>query len=143
MPPSPNFQYDVFLSHDYADKPRVLLLCISPAVLASGWVAQERSTAVHRHPANAGRRFIPLLLGDCALPDTLWRYKVVNISEESDAWIAEDLTAWLPSTANVSEGHIQTLCRPNYVSDSLPNDPSHRPKYMGRTLVVRRNPNLT
>ena len=25
-----------------------LLLCISPAALASGWVALERSTAVHR-----------------------------------------------------------------------------------------------
>ncbi len=105
------FAYDVFLSHNHADKPRVrrlaerlkaagvrvwldewnvapgdliarkvdegleqsrvLLLCSSPAALASGWVALERSTAVHRDPANAGRRFIPLLLGDCALPDTL------------------------------------------------------------------------
>ena len=106
------FPYDVFLSHNAQDKPRVrrlaerlkaagvqmeaglrlwldewviragdiialkvdegleqsrvLLLCISPAALASVW---ERSTAVHRDPANAGRRFIPLLLGDCALPD--------------------------------------------------------------------------
>ena len=106
------FQYDVFLSHNSKDKPRVrklaerlkaagvrvwldewiikpgdiialkvdggleqsrvLLLCISPAALASGWVALERSTAVHRDPANAGRRFIPLLLGDCVLSDTLW-----------------------------------------------------------------------
>ena len=55
------------------EQSRVLLLCISPAALASGWVALERSTAVHRDPANAGRRFIPLLLGDCALPDTLRR----------------------------------------------------------------------
>ena len=93
------FHYDVFLSHNAKDKPRVrrlaerlkaagvrvwldewviqagdiialkvdegleqsrvLLLCISPAALASGWVALERSTAVHRDPANAGRRFIP------------------------------------------------------------------------------------
>ena len=123
------FTYDVFLSHNHADKPRVrrlaerlkaagvrvwldewviqagdiialkvdegleqsrvLLLCISPAALASGWVALERSTAVHRDPANAGRRFIPLLLGDCALPDTLRRYKVVDFREESDAAFAE------------------------------------------------------
>ena len=109
MPQPPDFRYDVFLSHNAQDKPRVrrlaerlkaagvrvwldewviqagdiialkvdegleqsrvLLLCISPAALASGWVALERSTAVHRDPANAGRRFIPLLLGDCALPD--------------------------------------------------------------------------
>src|SRR5260221_10800505 len=106
-----SFSYDVFLSHNAKDKPRVrrlaerlklaglrvwfdewsvrsgdiialkvdegleqsrvLLLCISPAALASGWVALERSTAVHRDPANAGRRFIPLLLGDYVLRDTL------------------------------------------------------------------------
>ena len=129
------FQYDVFLSHNHADKPRVrllaerlklagvqmeaglrlwldewviqagdiivlkvaegleqsrvLLLCISPAALASGWMALERSTAVHRDPANAGRRFIPLLLGDCALPDTLRRWKVVDFREESEAAFAE------------------------------------------------------
>ncbi len=126
------FQYDIFLSHNHADKPRVrrlaerlkaagvkvwldewviragdiialkvdegleqsrvLLLCISPAALASGWVALERSTAVHRDPANAGRRFIPLLLGDCELPDTLRRYKYVDFREESDAAFAEVFT---------------------------------------------------
>jgi WD40 repeat protein/RNase P subunit RPR2 len=131
MPDS--FQYDVFLSHNHADKPkvrrlaerlkaagvrvwldewvikageiialkvdegleqsRVLLLCISPTALASGWVALERSTAVHRDPANEGRRFIPLLLGDCALPDTLRRYKYVDFREESEAAFAEVLAA--------------------------------------------------
>ena len=127
------FTYDVFLSHNHADKPRVrrlaerlkaagvrvwldewviragdiialkvdegleqsrvLLLCISPAALASGWVALERSTAVHRDPANAGRRVIPLLLGDCALPDTLRRYKYVDFREEDGAAMDELLTA--------------------------------------------------
>lgn len=94
-----DFQFDVFLSHNQADKlrvwlderviqpgdiislkvdkgleqSRVLLLCISPNALASGWVALERSTVIHRDPTNAGRRFIPLLLADCELPDTLRR----------------------------------------------------------------------
>jgi hypothetical protein len=143
MPQSLDFRYDVFLSHNHANKPRVrrlaerlkaagvrvwldewvvpvasvydrranqrrsqsaataakvdegleqsrvLLLCISPAALASGWVALERSTAVHRDPANAGRRFIPLLLGDCDLPGTLRRYKYVDFREESEAAFAE------------------------------------------------------
>src|SRR5258708_11140627 len=93
------FLFDVFLSHNAKDKPRVrklaerlkaagvlvwldewiikagdiialkvdegleqsrvLLLCISPPALASGWVALERRTAVPRDPANAGRRLIP------------------------------------------------------------------------------------
>ena len=43
-----------------------------------------------RGPANAGRRFIPLLLADCKLPDTLRRYKVVGFREESQVWTAED-----------------------------------------------------
>ena len=130
---SAEFKYDVFLSHNHADKPRVCklaerlkaagvrvwlgewgiqavdiialkvdegleqsrvqLLCISSAALASGWVALERSTAVHRDPANAGRRFIPLLLGDCALPDTLRRYNYVDFREESEAGFAEVLAA--------------------------------------------------
>jgi hypothetical protein len=129
MPQPREFIYDVFLSHNQADKPRVrrlaerlkaagvrvwldewviqaghiialkvdegleqsrvLLLCISPAALASGWVALERSTAVHPDPANARRRFIPLLLGDRALPDTLRRYKYVDFREESEAAFAE------------------------------------------------------
>jgi hypothetical protein len=89
MPPSPDFLYDVSLSQNHADKPRVRRLCLSPAALASGWVALERSTAVHRDPANAGRRFIPLLLGDCALPNTLRRYKYVDFREGSEAKFAE------------------------------------------------------
>ena len=98
---STDFQYDVFLSHNQADKPRVrrlaerlravglrvwfdewviqpgddiylaiergleasrtLVLCLSPAALGSDWVGLERSTVLFRDPANAGRRFIPLL----------------------------------------------------------------------------------
>ncbi len=114
MPQSPDFRFDVFLSHNAQDKPRVrrlaerlkqaglwvwfdewnvrsgdiialkvdegleqsrvLLLCISPNALASGWVALEHYTAIHRDPSNEGRRFIPLLLADCKLPDMLRRY---------------------------------------------------------------------
>ncbi|MCK4414438.1 MAG: TIR domain-containing protein [Candidatus Eisenbacteria sp.] len=127
------FTYDVFLSHNAKDKPRVrrlaerlkqaglrvwfdewnvapgdiislkvdegldqsrvLLLCISPNALASGWVALERSTAIHRDPANEGRRFIPLLLADCELPDTLRRYKYVDFRKEAEAAFVELLTA--------------------------------------------------
>src|SRR5438105_1937482 len=127
------FSYDVFLSHNAKDKPRVrrlaerlqqaglrvwfdewnvrsgdiialkvdegleqsrvLLLCISPNALASGWVGLERSTAVHRDPANEGRRFIPLLLADCELPSTLRRYKYVDFRQDSDGAFEEVLNA--------------------------------------------------
>ena len=133
---SNQFQFDVFLSHNSKDKPRVrrlaerlkqaglrvwfdewcvgagdiialkvdeglersrvLLLCISPNALASGWVALERSTAVHRDPANTERRFIPLLLADCELPDTLRRYKYVDFRDEAEAAFAELLAVCRP-----------------------------------------------
>lgn len=143
------FQYDVFLSHNSKDKPRVrrlaerlkqaglrvwfdewnvrsgdiialkvdegleqsrvLLLCISPNALASGWVALERSTAIHRDPANAARRFIPLLLADCELPATLSRYKYVDFREEADAAFAEVLQACQSDTG---QDPPVAACRP-------------------------------
>lgn len=134
-----DFEYDVFLSHNSKDKPRVrklagrlkeagvrvwfdewnvgagdiialkvdegleqsrvLVLCISANALASGWVALERSTAIHRDPANEGRRYIPLLLTDCKLPDTLRRYKYVDFREETEEAFAELLSVCLPEAA--------------------------------------------
>ena len=81
------------------EQSRVLLLCLSPNALASNWVALERSTAIHRDPSNLGRRFIPLLLADCDLPDTLRRYKYVDYREHSDAAFEEVLTACQPEPA--------------------------------------------
>ena len=122
---SEDFQYDVFLSHNKADKPsvrrlakrlrkaglrvwfdewiiqpgddiylaiergleasRTLVLCLSPAALGSGWVTLERSTVLFRDPANVGRRFIPLLLADCKLPDALRRYRYIDYSSELES----------------------------------------------------------
>jgi WD40 repeat protein len=127
------FTYDVFLSHNSKDKPRVRelaedlraaglrvwfdewalkpgddiylaiergieaaraqVLCLSPAALGSEWVALERSTVLFRDPTNAGRRFIPLLLADCDLPDALRRYKYVDFRRKTKAAFAELLAA--------------------------------------------------
>jgi hypothetical protein len=81
------------------ERSRVLLLCLSPNALASDWVALERSTAIHRDPANADRRFIPLLLADCDLPDTLRRYKYVDFREEAEAAFGELLAVCRPEAA--------------------------------------------
>ena len=128
-----SFTYDVFLSHNRQDKPRVRalakrlkeaglrvwlddwvikpgddiylaierrleaarvqVLCLSPAALGSDWVALERSTVLFRDPSNAGRRFVPLLLADCDLPDTLRRYKYVDFRQETQARFEELLAA--------------------------------------------------
>lgn len=128
-----SFTYDVFLSHNRQDKPRVRalaqrlkeaglrvwldewvirpgddiylaiergleaarvqVLCLSPEALGSDWVALERSTVIFRDPSNAGRRFVPLLLADCELPDALRRYKYVDFRQETQAAFGELLAA--------------------------------------------------
>ncbi len=133
VPEKPLFQFDVFLSHNSQDKPRVRklaerlrdaglrvwfdnwlikpgddiylaiergleaarvqVLCLSPAALGSDWVMLERSTVLFRDPTNAGRRFIPLLLADCKLPDTLRRYDYVDFRRNTKAAFAKLLTA--------------------------------------------------
>lgn len=130
------FDFDVFLSHNNADKPRVrrlaellrdaglrvwfdewcvksgdiialkvedgldrsrvLLLCISPAAIQSGWVGLERSTAIHRDPTNAGRRFVPVLLGHCSLPDSLAKYKYVDARDDESCTLKEILAVCRP-----------------------------------------------
>src|SRR3954471_9988008 len=127
------FTYDVFLSHNSKDKPRVRklaedlrdaglrvwfdewvlkpgddiylaiergleaaraqVLCLSPAALGSDWVALERSTVLFRDPTNAGRRFIPLLLANCDLPDALRRYKYVDYRRDARAAFDELVAA--------------------------------------------------
>jgi hypothetical protein len=131
-----SFAYNVFLSHNSADKSRVRqlaerlrgaglrvwfdewlikpgddiylaiergleaarvqVLCLSPAALGSEWVALERSTVLFRDPTNKGRRFVPLLLADCTLPDTLRRYKYVDFREDAEEAFAELLIACRP-----------------------------------------------
>jgi hypothetical protein len=130
------FTYDVFLSHNANDTPRVrrlaerlkgaglrvwldewvikpgddiylaiergleasrtLILCMSPAAFGSNWVILERGTVLFRDSINASRRFIPLLLADCDIPDTLRRYKYVDYREEGSAAFEELLVACQP-----------------------------------------------
>lgn len=128
-----DFSYDVFLSHNSKDKPRVrrlaerlrkaglkvwfdewilkpgddiyltiergleltrvLVLCLSRAAVGSEWVGLERSTVLFRDPSNTDRRFIPLLLEDCQLPDALRRFKYVDYRRASDSAFEELVTA--------------------------------------------------
>ena len=69
------------------------MLCLSPAALGSDWVGLERSTVLFRDPSNAGRRFIPLLLEPCDLPDTLRRYSRVDYRKGAAAELKKLLEA--------------------------------------------------
>jgi hypothetical protein len=78
------FLYDVFRSHNSADKPRAARLESDQVSLpcstgASEW-RRKHSTVLFRDPASAGRRFIPLLLADRKLLDTLRSKKHENRS---------------------------------------------------------------
>lgn len=79
---------DIFLAIERGlDESRTLILCMSPNALDSGWVALERNTALFRDPTNEGRRFVPLLLADCKLPDVLRRYRYIDLRHETqEAW---------------------------------------------------------
>ena len=75
---------DIYLSVERGlDASRVLVLCLSPAALGSGWVDLERSTALFRDPTNRARRFIPVLLADSELPDSLRRYRYIDLRHDT------------------------------------------------------------
>src|SRR6185312_9423512 len=85
---------DIYLAIEHGlEAARAQVLCLSPAALGSKWVTLERSTVLFRDPTNAGRRFIPLLLADCDLPDALRRYKYVDYRLEAKAAFDELLAA--------------------------------------------------
>lgn len=94
---------DIYLAIERGlEATRVQVLCLSPAALRSDWVALERSTLLFRDPSNTGRRFIPLLLADCDLPDVLRRYKYIDFRGETPSAFEELVRACraetMPST---------------------------------------------
>jgi WD40 repeat protein len=90
---------DIYLAVEHGlEAARVQVLCLSPAALGSEWVKLERSTVLFRDPSNTGRRFFPLLLAECTLPDTLRRYKHVDFREEPQAALDELLSACRPES---------------------------------------------
>jgi hypothetical protein len=96
---------DIYLAIERGlEAARVQVLCLSPEALGSECVALERSTVLFRDPTNAGRRFVPLLLDDCDLPDTLRRYKYVDFRKELDVAFDELVEACR------EEGEIMKLC---------------------------------
>lgn len=69
---------------DGLERSRVLILCMTKSALESEWVRVERNTATFRDPANAERRFLPLLFEDCTVPAMLRRIKYIDWRSESD-----------------------------------------------------------
>jgi hypothetical protein len=68
---------------------RTLIMCLSSDALESDWVDMESHTTLFRSPSNHDRRFIPLLLNDCKIPDTLSRYDYVDFRENASGALAD------------------------------------------------------
>lgn len=85
---------DIYLSIESGlEESRILLLFLSENALQSDWVKLERSTAIFRDPSNKHRRFIPIILSDCDLPDTLKRYKYIDLRKSITGNFEEIITA--------------------------------------------------
>jgi hypothetical protein len=59
-------------------------------------VGLERSTVLFRDPSNASRRFIPLLLAECKLPDALRRYDYIDFRKSTVTAFSKLLAASRP-----------------------------------------------
>ena len=93
---------DIYLAVESGlEAARVLVLCLSEHALGSDWVRMERSTVLFRDPSNKGRRFIPLLLDDCQLPDSLRRFKYVDFRQEDEEAFEQLLAACHDNSENL------------------------------------------
>ena len=63
---------------------RVCVACMSEGYFSSQWTQLERNTATFRDPMNNQRRFVPLLLADCKIPDAVRRLMHIDYRAQQD-----------------------------------------------------------
>ena len=79
------FGDDIYLSIEAGlEQSQILILFISSNALKSDWVSLERSTALFRDPTNKNRRFIPVVIDECEIPDILKRYSYLDLQHNQD-----------------------------------------------------------
>ena len=68
------------------EQSRVTVLIISPSSYAddSARVKKERNIVISRDPSNQQRRFIPLLLANCNIPDSLRSFSFIDYRDENE-----------------------------------------------------------
>jgi 8-oxo-dGTP pyrophosphatase MutT (NUDIX family) len=86
---------------------RVMLLCMSDNAFKSDWTGMENAVFRFRDPLNKNRRFIPVKMGNCEIPDAFRCLKYVDYQDGSDA-------AWSELLAGCSarypvERHVRSL----------------------------------
>jgi hypothetical protein len=72
---------------------RFLIFLMSSSSLGADWPTFERRSRQFQDPLNRARRFLPVLLEDCALPATLDGLRSIDLRHESEAAFQELLAA--------------------------------------------------
>jgi hypothetical protein len=75
------------------EQSRTLLMCMSPAYFDSEWGTLEHHTLLFRNPTNSQRRFIPILITECSLPDIIAQFAYIDWRTPSDEAYAKLLVA--------------------------------------------------
>ncbi len=73
---------------------RTLVMCMSPDFFASEWAKLEHHSLLFRDPTNQQRRFIPLLLADCQIPDMIAQFKYIDWREKNIENYRELIDVW-------------------------------------------------
>ena len=82
---------------------RTLVLCLSSAAVASDWLRLERTSVLFRDPSRTDRRFVPLLLDDCEVPEAVRRFRAIDYRGDEVEAFAELLAACRSEPASDEE----------------------------------------
>lgn len=69
-------------------------LLLSKSSVSSAWTEFEQNSVRFRDPRNTERRFIPVLIEDCEIPDAIRQYKYVDYRSRSESAYRELLDAF-------------------------------------------------
>nr|QNO48683.1 hypothetical protein AMAKCJMG_00017 [Methanosarcinales archaeon ANME-2c ERB4] len=97
------------------EKSRTLLMCMSPAYFDSEWTTLEHHTLLFRDPTNEKRRFIPLLIEDCAMPDIIAQFAYIDWRTRSDESYDKLLTSCRGEAAEPVAREMQVVQEPMMV----------------------------
>ncbi|HWM91967.1 MAG TPA: toll/interleukin-1 receptor domain-containing protein [Thermoanaerobaculia bacterium] len=91
------------------NRSRILVFLMSSSSLGSDWTGFERRARQFRDPLNRERRFIPVLLEDCKLPEALASFRYIDLRQDSDAELALLIEACRPAAGTESVAGEATL----------------------------------
>lgn len=93
------FGDDIFLKIERGlEDSQSQILVMSNNAFESDWVTLERNTTLFRDPTNKDRRFIPLLLEDCDIRDTIRRFRYVDWRNEDESEYKKLIKMMLPGS---------------------------------------------